>query len=113
MILKTANRKATPAVSVLRTIAYRRTAARFASRAVAFGEGASAAKRLPGGSFGGSKRVKALRGPFPNAALIPTSAVNVLNASEYSPLALLQLETKANGQGFRTAGRSPERSRNR
>jgi hypothetical protein len=57
--------------------------------------------------------IKALRGPFPNAALIPTSAVNVLNVCEDSPLAPLQLEAKANGQRFRTAGRSQERSRNR
>jgi 2-keto-3-deoxy-6-phosphogluconate aldolase len=83
------------------------------AEAVAFGEGASAAKGFPCGSVGGSKHVKVLRGPFPKAALIPTSAVNVLNASEYSSSALLQLEVKANGQRFRTARRSPERSRNR
>src|SRR2546427_2111508 len=34
--------------------------------------------------------IKALRGPFPNAALIPTSAGNVLNVCEDSPLGALR-----------------------
>jgi 2-dehydro-3-deoxyphosphogluconate aldolase/(4S)-4-hydroxy-2-oxoglutarate aldolase len=45
--------------------------------------GAHAIKIFPCGSVGGPKYLKALRGPFPNAALIPTGGVNVGNAAEY------------------------------
>jgi len=50
---------------------------------VAFDEGARAVKIFPCGSVGGAKHIKALRGPFPRAALIPTGGVNVGNAAEY------------------------------
>ena len=56
--------------------------------------------------------IKALRGPFPNAALIPTSAGNVLNVCEDSPLGAFAIGANANGQRFRTARRSPESSHN-
>src|SRR5207247_9565615 len=50
---------------------------------VGFDEGARAVKIFPCGSVGGAKHIKALRGPFPRAALIPTGGVNVGNAAEY------------------------------
>ena len=49
----------------------------------ALDEGAPTVKIFPCGSVGGPKHIKALRGPFPNAALIPTGGVNVGNAAEY------------------------------
>jgi 2-dehydro-3-deoxyphosphogluconate aldolase/(4S)-4-hydroxy-2-oxoglutarate aldolase len=45
--------------------------------------GALAVKIFPCGSVGGAKHIKALRGPFPSAALIPTGGVNATNAAEY------------------------------
>jgi 2-dehydro-3-deoxyphosphogluconate aldolase/(4S)-4-hydroxy-2-oxoglutarate aldolase len=45
--------------------------------------GAPAVKIFPCGSVGGPKYIKALRGPFPSAALIPTGGVNAQNAAEY------------------------------
>jgi len=49
----------------------------------ALDEGVPAVKIFPCGSVGGPKHIKALRGPFPSAALIPTGGVNALNAAEY------------------------------
>jgi 2-dehydro-3-deoxyphosphogluconate aldolase / (4S)-4-hydroxy-2-oxoglutarate aldolase len=49
----------------------------------ALDEGAPAVKIFPCGSVGGAKHIKALRGPFPDAALIPTGGVNAANAVEY------------------------------
>src|SRR5579872_1599979 len=46
-------------------------------------EGASLVKIFPCGSVGGPKYLKALRGPFPQAKLIPTGGVSVANAAEY------------------------------
>jgi 2-dehydro-3-deoxyphosphogluconate aldolase/(4S)-4-hydroxy-2-oxoglutarate aldolase len=50
---------------------------------VALQEGAPAVKIFPCGSVGGAKHIKALRGPFPNVALIPTGGVNAGNAAEF------------------------------
>ena len=46
-------------------------------------EGVSLVKIFPCGSVGGPKYLKALRGPFPKAKLIPTGGVSVANAAEY------------------------------
>jgi 2-dehydro-3-deoxyphosphogluconate aldolase/(4S)-4-hydroxy-2-oxoglutarate aldolase len=40
-------------------------------------------KIFPCGSVGGPKYVKALKGPFPNVAMIPTGGVNLENAAEF------------------------------
>jgi 2-dehydro-3-deoxyphosphogluconate aldolase/(4S)-4-hydroxy-2-oxoglutarate aldolase len=40
-------------------------------------------KIFPAGSLGGPKYLKALRAPFPKAALIPTGGVNASNAADY------------------------------
>jgi 2-dehydro-3-deoxyphosphogluconate aldolase/(4S)-4-hydroxy-2-oxoglutarate aldolase len=40
-------------------------------------------KIFPAGSVGGAKYLKALSGPFPNLALIPTGGVNFSNVAEY------------------------------
>lgn len=40
-------------------------------------------KIFPCGNVGGPKYLKALKGPFPNAALIPTGGVNSANAGEF------------------------------
>lgn len=45
--------------------------------------GAQLVKIFPCGNVGGPKYVKALRGPFPNLALIPTGGVNASNAADY------------------------------
>jgi 2-dehydro-3-deoxyphosphogluconate aldolase/(4S)-4-hydroxy-2-oxoglutarate aldolase len=45
--------------------------------------GAPVMKVFPCGNLGGPKYIKALRGPFPQAALIPTGGVNAANAAEY------------------------------
>ncbi len=45
--------------------------------------GARLIKIFPCGSVGGPKYLKALRGPFPHAALIPTGGVNASNAADY------------------------------
>jgi 2-dehydro-3-deoxyphosphogluconate aldolase / (4S)-4-hydroxy-2-oxoglutarate aldolase len=45
--------------------------------------GVSAMKTFPCGNVGGPKYIKALRGPFPHASLIPTGGVNHENAAEY------------------------------
>jgi 2-dehydro-3-deoxyphosphogluconate aldolase/(4S)-4-hydroxy-2-oxoglutarate aldolase len=50
---------------------------------IALDEGAPAIKIFPCGSVGGAKHIKALRGPFPNVALIPTGGVNAGNAAEF------------------------------
>lgn len=50
---------------------------------IALDEGAPAVKIFPCGSVGGAKHIKALRGPFPNAALIPTGGVSAGNAAEF------------------------------
>lgn len=44
--------------------------------------GARLVKIFPCGSVGGAKYLKSLRGPFPDAALIPTGGVNAANAAE-------------------------------
>ena len=40
-------------------------------------------KIFPCGNVGGSKYLQSLKGPFPNAALIPTGGVNASNAADY------------------------------
>ncbi len=45
--------------------------------------GAKLIKIFPCGNLGGPKYLKALRGPFPDAALIPTGGVNASNASDF------------------------------
>lgn len=45
--------------------------------------GARAIKIFPCSSGGGPKHLKALHGPFPNIALIPTGGVNASNAGDY------------------------------
>jgi 2-dehydro-3-deoxyphosphogluconate aldolase/(4S)-4-hydroxy-2-oxoglutarate aldolase len=46
-------------------------------------EGARVIKIFPCGNVGGPKYLKALKGPFPNLALIPTGGVNASNAAAY------------------------------
>jgi 2-dehydro-3-deoxyphosphogluconate aldolase/(4S)-4-hydroxy-2-oxoglutarate aldolase len=45
--------------------------------------GAKVVKIFPCGNVGGAKYLKSLKGPFPNATLIPTGGVNASNAAEY------------------------------
>jgi 2-dehydro-3-deoxyphosphogluconate aldolase / (4S)-4-hydroxy-2-oxoglutarate aldolase len=45
--------------------------------------GAQVVKLFPCGNVGGPKYLKALRGPFPDVALIPTGGVNATNAADY------------------------------
>ena len=45
--------------------------------------GARLIKIFPCGNVGGPKYLQSLKGPFPNAALIPTGGVNVSNAAAY------------------------------
>jgi 2-dehydro-3-deoxyphosphogluconate aldolase / (4S)-4-hydroxy-2-oxoglutarate aldolase len=45
--------------------------------------GAKLVKIFPCGNVGGPKYLKSLKGPFPEAALIPTGGVNVSNAAEF------------------------------
>jgi 2-dehydro-3-deoxyphosphogluconate aldolase / (4S)-4-hydroxy-2-oxoglutarate aldolase len=45
--------------------------------------GAKLVKIFPCGNVGGAKYLKSLRGPFPDAALIPTGGVNAANAGEF------------------------------
>jgi 2-dehydro-3-deoxyphosphogluconate aldolase / (4S)-4-hydroxy-2-oxoglutarate aldolase len=45
--------------------------------------GAKLIKIFPCGSVGGAKYLKSLKGPFPDAVLIPTGGVNVANAAEF------------------------------
>lgn len=45
--------------------------------------GARVIKVFPCGSVGGPKYIKALRGPFPDLAFIPTGGVNAANAAEF------------------------------
>lgn len=45
--------------------------------------GAKLIKIFPCGNVGGPKYLRSLRGPFPNAALIPTGGVNASNAAEF------------------------------
>jgi 2-dehydro-3-deoxyphosphogluconate aldolase/(4S)-4-hydroxy-2-oxoglutarate aldolase len=49
----------------------------------AISAGAQVVKIFPCGNVGGPKYMKALRGPFPNVALIPTGGVNAGNAADY------------------------------
>ena len=49
----------------------------------ALAEGARLVKIFPCGSVGGAKYLKALRGPFPEVALVPTGGVNASNAADY------------------------------
>ena len=46
-------------------------------------QGARLVKIFPCGNVGGAKYLRALKGPFPNASLIPTGGVNAANAAEY------------------------------
>jgi 2-dehydro-3-deoxyphosphogluconate aldolase/(4S)-4-hydroxy-2-oxoglutarate aldolase len=45
--------------------------------------GAKLIKIFPCGNVGGAKYLQSLRGPFPNATLIPTGGVSVSNAADY------------------------------
>jgi 2-dehydro-3-deoxyphosphogluconate aldolase/(4S)-4-hydroxy-2-oxoglutarate aldolase len=45
--------------------------------------GAKVIKIFPCGNVGGAKYLQALRGPFPNAALVPTGGVSASNAADY------------------------------
>jgi 2-dehydro-3-deoxyphosphogluconate aldolase/(4S)-4-hydroxy-2-oxoglutarate aldolase len=45
--------------------------------------GARLVKIFPCGNVGGAKYLRALRAPFPNAALIPTGGVNAANAADF------------------------------
>jgi 2-dehydro-3-deoxyphosphogluconate aldolase/(4S)-4-hydroxy-2-oxoglutarate aldolase len=45
--------------------------------------GAKLIKIFPCGNVGGPKYLQSLRGPFPNAVLIPTGGVNASNAADY------------------------------
>jgi len=45
--------------------------------------GAKLIKIFPCGNVGGSRYLQSLKGPFPNAALIPTGGVNASNAADY------------------------------
>jgi 2-dehydro-3-deoxyphosphogluconate aldolase / (4S)-4-hydroxy-2-oxoglutarate aldolase len=45
--------------------------------------GAQLIKIFPCGNVGGAKYLKALKGPFPDADLIPTGGVNAANAAEF------------------------------
>jgi 2-dehydro-3-deoxyphosphogluconate aldolase/(4S)-4-hydroxy-2-oxoglutarate aldolase len=46
-------------------------------------QGARLVKIFPCGNVGGAKYLRALKGPFPNASLIPTGGVNAANAGEF------------------------------
>jgi len=46
-------------------------------------QGARLIKIFPCGNVGGPKYLQSLKGPFPNAALIPTGGVNASNAADY------------------------------
>lgn len=58
-------------------------------------EGARVIKIFPCGSMGGPKYIRALKAPFPQAALIPTGGVNVSNAAEYIAAGAFALGTGA------------------
>lgn len=45
--------------------------------------GARLVKIFPCGNVGGPKYLRSLKGPFPNAALIPTGGVNAANAADF------------------------------
>jgi len=45
--------------------------------------GADLVKIFPCGAVGGAKYIKALRGPFPNVAMIPTGGVNLETAADF------------------------------
>jgi 2-dehydro-3-deoxyphosphogluconate aldolase/(4S)-4-hydroxy-2-oxoglutarate aldolase len=45
--------------------------------------GAKVIKIFPCGNVGGAKYLQSLKGPFPNATLIPTGGVNAANAGDY------------------------------
>jgi 2-dehydro-3-deoxyphosphogluconate aldolase/(4S)-4-hydroxy-2-oxoglutarate aldolase len=45
--------------------------------------GSDFVKIFPCGSVGGPKYIKALKGPFPNVAMIPTGGVNLGNAADF------------------------------
>jgi 2-dehydro-3-deoxyphosphogluconate aldolase / (4S)-4-hydroxy-2-oxoglutarate aldolase len=46
-------------------------------------EGATLIKIFPCENVGGAKYIRALKGPFPNAGLIPTGGVTISNAADY------------------------------
>ena len=45
--------------------------------------GARLVKIFPCGNVGGAKYLRSLKGPFPNASLIPTGGVNAANAADF------------------------------
>jgi 2-dehydro-3-deoxyphosphogluconate aldolase/(4S)-4-hydroxy-2-oxoglutarate aldolase len=45
--------------------------------------GVNLVKVFPCGSAGGARHIKALKGPFPNLAMIPTGGVTLANVGEY------------------------------
>jgi len=49
----------------------------------ALANGARLVKIFPCGNVGGAKYLKSLRGPFPDAPLIPTGGVNAANAADF------------------------------
>jgi len=49
----------------------------------ATGAGADLIKIFPCGAVGGAKYIKALRGPFPEVAMIPTGGVNLETAADF------------------------------
>ncbi|MGA1984645.1 MAG: bifunctional 4-hydroxy-2-oxoglutarate aldolase/2-dehydro-3-deoxy-phosphogluconate aldolase [Candidatus Sulfotelmatobacter sp.] len=49
----------------------------------AYAHGARLVKIFPCGNVGGPKYLKSLKGPFPNALLIPTGGVNASNAADF------------------------------
>jgi 2-dehydro-3-deoxyphosphogluconate aldolase/(4S)-4-hydroxy-2-oxoglutarate aldolase len=49
----------------------------------AWGAGADFVKIFPCGQVGGAKYIKALKGPFPNVAFVPTGGVNLQTAAEF------------------------------
>jgi 2-dehydro-3-deoxyphosphogluconate aldolase/(4S)-4-hydroxy-2-oxoglutarate aldolase len=45
--------------------------------------GVNLVKVFPCGSVGGARHIKALKGPFPNLAMIPTGGITLTNVGEY------------------------------
>ena len=49
----------------------------------AWDAGSDFVKIFPCGSVGGPRYIKALKGPFPNVAMVPTGGINLENAADY------------------------------
>jgi 2-dehydro-3-deoxyphosphogluconate aldolase/(4S)-4-hydroxy-2-oxoglutarate aldolase len=49
----------------------------------AWDAGSDFVKIFPCGTVGGPKYVKALKGPFPDVAMVPTGGVNLENAADF------------------------------